>query len=265
MSWIRSFSGQAGGASGTRDLEDAPLPMRQELVDLFFSLAEHNHDEVPPEHIYQVICQSLGINSFSVPYSYRSTAGRDVRGVDWPRFYDLISRLWPDFDRQGFGHQFRDGVNRILAAHCAAWELSEDGHLYRVLPVAAHVQVNAAFEELNDPQYTPALTLFNAARGAYDDRPRRDRDACTNIFDALESVAKIKYSRPNDTFGQVKNHLEQNNHLSAEIIAMLTALNQLRNQHFGHGMVANFSLTGAEVDFTYLACIGAILLLTRTP
>ena len=94
---------------------------------------------------------------------------------------------------------------------------------------------------------------------------QRDRDACTNIFDALESVAKIKYNRPNDTFGQVKNHIEQNNLLRAEIIAMFRALSQLRNQNFGHGMAVNFSLTSAEVDFTYLTCIGAILLLTRAP
>jgi hypothetical protein len=266
VDWIRGFSSQAGHTAGTRDLEDAPQPMRQELVDLFFGLAEHNHEEVPPEHIYRVICQSLGINASGAPYSgYRYAAGRDVRGVDWPRMYDLISRLWPDFDRQGFGRQFRDGVNRILAAHGVAWELGGDGYLHRVLPIAAQVQISDAFAELNDPRYAPALALFIAARDAYDDRPQRERDACTNIFDALESVAKIKYDRPTDTFGQVKNHIERNNLLRVEIIGILAALNQLRNQHFGHGMVTTFSLSSAEVDFTYLTCVGAILLLTRIP
>jgi hypothetical protein len=33
---------------------------------------------------------------------------------------------------------------------------------------------------------------------------------------------------------------------------------------FWHGMTVNFSLSGAEGDFTYVACVGAILLLTRT-
>ena len=100
---------------------------------------------------------------------------------------------------------------------------------------------------------------------AYDDRPRRDRDACSNVFDALESVAKIKYNRPNDTFGQVKNHVEQNNLVRAEIVGIFTALNQMRNQHFGHGMAVHFNLSAAEVDFAYLTCIASILLLTRTP
>ena len=93
--------------------------------------------------------------------------------------------------------------------------------------------------------------------------PQRDRDTCANIFDAMESVAKIKYNRPNDTFGQVKNYIEQNNLLRPEVINVLTALNQLRNQNFGHGMAVQFNLSGAEVDFVYLTCISAILLQGR--
>jgi hypothetical protein len=196
------------------------------FVDLVFSLSEHNNEEIPPEHIYRVICQSLGIEASGNPYSgYRYAAGRDVNRVEWPRFYDLISRLWPDFDRHGFGHQFREGVNRILAAHAVAWELGDDGDLNRVLPAAAQAQVTAAFAQLNDPRYAPALALFNAAMDAYDDRPRRDRDACTNIFDALESVAKIKYVRPNSTFGQVNNHAQQHGLLRQEVIDAFKALN----------------------------------------
>ena len=240
--------------------------MRQELVDLFFGLAEHNHEDVPPEHVYQVIFQCLGTQpSSGLPYNYRSATAKEVRGVDWPRIYDLIGRLWPDFDRPGFGRQFRDGVNRILAAYRVAWELDEEGDIGRVLPLAAHDQIIAAFEELNDPLYEPAVALFDAAKHAYDDRPRRDRDACTNIFDALESVAKIKYKKPNDTFGRVKNFIQQYRLQRPEVVDMFTALNDLRNQHFGHGMTVNFTLTGAEVDFIYLTCISAILLLTRTP
>ncbi|MGH9792574.1 MAG: hypothetical protein ACRD5W_15305 [Candidatus Acidiferrales bacterium] len=156
----------------------------------------------------------------------------------------------------------RDGGVRC---HGAAWDLGEDGQLLRVLPVAAQAQIVAAIAELEDARYAPALALFSAARHAYDDGPRRDRDACCNVFDALESVGKIKYNRPNDTFGQVKNHIEQNNLARREIVDIFTALNQMRNQHFGHGMAVQFNLSGAEVDFVYLNCIGSILLLTRTP
>ena len=49
-------------------------------------------------------------------------------------------------------------------------------------------------------RFAPALQLFNAARDAYDDRPRRDRDACSKMFDAMESVAKEKYQMPNSTY-----------------------------------------------------------------
>jgi hypothetical protein len=51
VSWIRGFSGQAGGGSAIRNVEDAPRPMRQELVDLFFTIGEHNPDEIPPTFI----------------------------------------------------------------------------------------------------------------------------------------------------------------------------------------------------------------------
>jgi hypothetical protein len=118
--------------------------------------------------------------------------------------------------------------------------------------------------ELACPAAAPALQLFNLARDAYDDRPRRDRDACANVFDAMESVAKIKYQRPNDTFGQVKNYIEANNLLRPEIILMLTGLNQLRNGNFGHGMTVQFGLNPGETDFVYLSCISVILLFTRS-
>ena len=266
LNWIRGFSVQSSANSGARNLEDAPQPMRQELVDLFFGLAEHHDEEVPSEHVYRVTCQSLGISSAGVPYSgFRYAAGRDIGRVEWPRVYDLIVRLWPDFDRQALGNQFREGVNRILAAYGVAWELEEDGRVSRVLPVEAHARIAAAFAELSAARYSPALTLFNSARNAYDDRPRRDRDACANIFDALESAAKEKYGMPSATFGQVVYQIRQSGPLNSEVRALLGGLNDLRNRNFGHGMTAPFGLTGPEVDFAYLACIGAILLLVRMP
>jgi hypothetical protein len=266
VSWIRGFSSEAGGGSDTRNVEDAPRPMRQELVDLFFSIAEHNPDEIPPEHIYRATAQSLGIDASGVPFNgYRYATGRDIRNVDWPRVYDLIIRLWPDFDRHALGHKYREGVNRILAAHMSAWELDEEGRLYRVLPVDAVHQVAATFQELQAELFAPALQLFNSARDAYDDRPRRDRDACSNMFDAMESVAKEKYQMPNSTFGQVVNRIPSTGTMNPQIVGVLNALNDLRNKNFGHGMTAPFQLSPAEVDFTYLACIGGILLFTRMP
>jgi len=179
--------------------------------------------------------------------------------------YDLVVRLWPEFSGLGFQEFYRGEVNRVLAAHGVAWDLGTDGRLHRVLPLAAQTQVNAAFTELSVPRYAPALTLFNAARDAYDDRPRRDRDACANVFDAMESVAKNKYAMPNVTFGDVVNDLRRRQAFNPQILTLLEGINTLRNRNFGYGMVAQFSLTPAEVDLAYLACIGAITLFTRTP
>lgn len=266
MNWVRDFTLNQANLQAARTVEDAPAPMRQELTDVFFGIAEQNAGAVAEERLHRIIGQSLGVGAAGQPYGgFRYAVGRDIARVEWPRVYDLIGRLWPEFNGAGLGDQYREGINRVLAAHGSAWELAADGHLQRVLPIAAQGLVTDAFAELSAPPYAPALALFNAARDAYNDRPRRDRDACANVFDAMESVAKIKYNRPNDTFGQVKNHIEQNNLMRPEIIVILTGLNQLRNGNFGHGMAVQFNLTSAETDFTYLSCISAVILLTRTP
>ena len=266
MTRIRDFSAQSAGAPESRNIEDASEGMRQELIDLFFFIAEHRSDEVPPEHIYNVTYQCLGLRPPGIPdRTYRHAVGRAILKPDWPRIYDLIARLWPDFDRHGLGRDFREGTNRILAGYQVAWELGDDGRLARVLPKAARVQVNDAFAELNDARYEPALELFKAGRDAFDARPRRDRDACSNVFDALESVAKEKFRMPDATYGQVVAQLRADETFNFQILGMLQSLNELRNRNFGHGMITSFSLTRAEVDFAYLACVSAILLFVRTP
>ncbi|MBW1788377.1 MAG: hypothetical protein JRK53_17435 [Deltaproteobacteria bacterium] len=159
--------------------------------------------------------------------------------------------------------QYFEGVNRILAGYGVVWELSETGRLQRHLPLPAYALVNAAIEELRDPRYAAALTLFNSAMDAFDDRPRRDRDACANIFDSMESVAKEVFGMPSATFGAVLGHIRQTNGLTAEIISVLEAINTLRNRKFGHGMTNPFDFSAGEVDFTYLSCIGGMLILVK--
>jgi hypothetical protein len=168
----------------------------------------------------------------------RGAAGRDIAGVAWPRVYDLISRLWPEYNTElddefrnaRLSDPFRDGVDRILAGYGSAWELGKDGRLRRVLPGAAQAQVVEAFTELSSPHYASALPLFNAARDAYDQRPRRIRDACSNAFDAMESVAKQKYRMPDATFGHVVGHIRQKQALNEQIIGALEAINIIRSE-----------------------------------
>jgi hypothetical protein len=267
VSSIRGFSIPEGRIPPIRNIEDAPAAMRQELLDALYLVAGQTQGQLDVDnHLYLAISQCLGVQAAGNPMGgRRQRLGRDLGNADWPRIYDLIVRLWPEFQRVGFHEVYREAVNRILAAHAVAWDLGPDGRLHRVLPEAAHAQVQAAVTELSAPRYAPALALANAARDAYDARPRRDRDACSNIFDAMESVAKEKFGMPHATFGQVVAHIRQTRGLNEQVIGLLEAINTLRNRNFGHGMVAPFNLTGPEVDFTYLTCIGAILLLSRIP
>jgi hypothetical protein len=267
VNWIRGFSNQEIGLPPARNVEDAPFPMRQELLDAIYLVAGQSRGALDGDRdFYFVISQSLGVQASGNPYAGRRYAiGRDLQRADWPRVYDVIVRLWPEFQRVGFEEIYRVEVNRILAAYGVAWDFGADGGLYRVLPAAAHAQINAAFVELSAPRYAPALALFNSAGNAFEARPRRDRDACANMFDALESVAKEKFAMPRDTFGAVVAHIRATNALNPQITGVLEGLNTLRNRNFGHGMAAPFGLSAAEVDFTFLSCIAGILLITRLP
>jgi len=270
MSRFRRFSSSQGLDPPVRNIDnDAPPEMRQELVDVIFDVAT-TPLSIPPinliseDHLYSVTSQSIGVARSGNPYGgIRYAVGRDLRDAQWNRVYDLICRLWPEFTGAGSSNEYREGVNQILSAHGVVWELDENGDLRRVLPQSAQVQIEAAIQELSQPHFQPAATLFSDARDAYDDRPRRDRDACANVFDAMESIAKVVFSMPNSTFGHVLNHIRSTQALHQDIITVLEAVNTLRNHNFGHGMTAPFNLKAAEVDFTYLTCIGGILLFAR--
>jgi hypothetical protein len=151
-------------------------------------------------------------------------------------------------------------VNRILSGYGVVWELNDEGRLQRYMPREAQKLVHAAIAELRNARFAPALELFNAARDAFDEHPRRDRDTCCNIFDCMESVAKEVLNMPNATFGSVLVHVRQTMALESEVVSVLESINTLRNKKFGHGMTVPFDLSSGEVDFTYLTCIAAIFL-----
>jgi hypothetical protein len=167
------------------------------------------------------------------------------------------------------GSVFRTNTTELLTASWQVMALPGSFKLMADLiefsPLGAQQQVEAVFAELQDAPYAAALALLTAASEAYNARPRRDRDASANAFDALESVAKTKHAMPRETFVGVLNNIRGIPAFNPEIMRVLEAINTLRNRNFGHGMVAPLNLTSAEVDFTYLTCIAAILLFTRTP
>jgi hypothetical protein len=166
---IRDFSSSNEFQPPTRTIDsDAPQGMRQELIDLFYNLVEHNNTLLREERLYQIICQSLGVRASGNPYGgYRYAAGRDLGNSDWRRAYDLICRLWPEFLRIEVTADYHHGVNRILSAYGVVWELSDEGHIQRHLPLEVQPLISATIAELNATRFAPALALLNAARDAF--------------------------------------------------------------------------------------------------
>ena len=139
--------------------------------------------------------------------------------------------------------------------------MDDDGQLYRVMHPVARARVDAALEILSEDRFADAQHIFGDARLAYDDRPRRDRDACADGFDAMEAVAKIVHEMPNGTFHNVLQRIRRNGELNGEVVGVLDSVNTLRNRGFGHGVP--FTLRPEEVDFTYTVCAAGIVLLAR--
>jgi hypothetical protein len=152
-------------------------------------------------------------------------------------------------------------VNTILAAHGLVWDLDENGRLIRVLPDNASDQVTSAVQELASQQFQAARELLRAGQDAFNSTPRRDRDTCANVFDAMESVGRTRFGGA--TFGDVLNNLRTRGGIDRFTLSTLRSIETVRNNHFGHGAHDPFGLLPAEVDFIYLACIAGILLLVR--
>jgi hypothetical protein len=255
VSAIRNFTSQLENSIGRSIGDDAPIELRQEFIDLAFHLFDPSKERDEVE-LYSIITQSLGITPSGQPYGgFRYAASKAINTVEWPRVYDLISRLWVEvpFSLRG---DYRIGVNRILAAYRIAWDLGEDGHLHRVLPPAARRQIEVVFQDLSEPHFAAAATSFLEGLNAYEDRPQRGRDACKNIFDALESVAKEIFSMPNATFGEVLTAARKQQSMASETISVLQKLYDLANAHFRHGRTTPLTLKPSEVDFVFFVVCG---------
>lgn len=240
---------------------DAPHQMRTELLNSVFALADN---AVGPSErtLYNAITGALGIVAAVQPYGgLPRRASEHLNQVDWPRVYDIILRLVSEFTRAGRLAEYRNSVNTTLAAHGIVWDLSEDGRLVRVLPVEAAGQVAATVRDLDDAQFQAARQLLAAAQDAFNAIPRRDRDACANVFDAMESVGRTRFGGA--TFGDVLGNLRRRGGIDRFTVGSLQSLEILRHNHFGHGGEVAFGLSAAEVDFVYITCIASISLLTR--
>ena len=211
---------------------------------------------------YRTAVQSLGVLPAGEPYGgVERGLGREIARATWHEVYDLMVRLWPDFDEVGCGADYLDGVRRILSAYGIAWDMDDGGQLHGAMHPVAQARVDAALAVLSGAAFGDARRIFNDARTAYDHRPRRDRDACANSFDAMEAVAKIAHEMPTATFDGVLQRIRNRRALNGELVGVLASVNVLRHRNFGHGTA--FTLRPEEVEFTYTVCAAGIVLLAR--
>jgi hypothetical protein len=267
MGGIFNFAGPEGHLRGVRNIDnDAPAPMRQQVLAVAYDLLPQCLGAPTEQQLYYGIEQMLGLQAAGNPMGgRRQRLGRDLGNAEWPRVYDVVSWLWNQFQPAAQQEVFRNGVNEVLAANCVVWDLGVDGNMHRVLPGPAQVQVEATIRELGLAQYAPALGLFSNAVTAYDERPQRGREACINAFQAVESVAQIRFNMAGRTLDDVIGDLRRRERINPSFLDVLERLNVLRHRNFGHGGAQAFDPTPVEVDFIYLNCIAAILLLFRTP
>jgi hypothetical protein len=264
VGWIREFSQRHLERVQRNIDDDAPRPMRRELVDFFFHLAGDSMGRIDPGRIHDVTGLMLGVGIAGNPYGgYVVRVARDIDNAPWPRVYDWISRLWPEYERVGLSVPFREGVNAILAANGVVWDLNEAGRLERILAEPLRQRVNEASRVLAAPEFAAAREVFDLALQAFHDRPRRDRDACANAYDALESAAKIRHNMPGATFGQVLDAVRQGGVLNESVVRLLRAIEVFGHNTFRHRMVDPFALSAAEVDFVFTNCAGAILVFAQ--
>jgi hypothetical protein len=260
---IRSFSSVLDGDIIDRSIDDdAPQGFRQELIDAVYLIFERMH-EFDESRLHKIITQSLGFAPSGQPYGgFRYALSRDIRNASWERVYDLIIRLREELPAS-LQEEYRTVINQLLAGYRIVWDLGADGQLHRILPPVIQNQIEAAFRELSQPRFSSSLHSFQEGINAYNDRPQRGRDACKNLFDALEAVAKEIFNLPSGTFGNVLNEARRQHSIANETIGILQKLYDMANNHFRHGMTTPFSLKSAEIDFIYGMCVSGILLFIR--
>lgn len=252
-----------------RVVQDAPQAMRMQLIAALYRAAEEpvatfegRRINVAAE-LYPKIAFTLGERPVAVMHdAYMQRIGRDLERAEWTLVFEVVLALWEDFRQHGRAEAYRSAVNGVFALNGIAWDLGEDGLLHRVLPEGAQAQVAAMFAELARPGFEGARRLAEAAQRHYDARPREDRDACSNIFDALEETAKVKLGLHRRGFGDVVAEMRRRN-ITPGLADVLDKLNGMAHQTFRHGN--DVVIAPAVVDFVYLTCVGGILMFARLP
>lgn len=245
--------------------EDAPERLR------YFTLAylQNNFfDFAARETIARVLCiPDLITESGLVGLDCWQRLQVHIFACDWWQLYNILENIYIDLPKMHNGTfmqaEFIKQVNRTFSEESIGWKMDPQGQLQRLLPEIIRAQEETIFKELRVSRFAAAFGHLQTSREAYNSRPRRDREVCSEIFDALESVAKEIFSIPTGTFGDVIKAARQRKVFASETFSVLEKIYALANSHFRHGMTEPFTLTEEEVDFVYLNSLAGIMLFLR--
>ncbi len=238
--------------------DDAPALLRQEFVAIAFDMIDQAARD-RQTHLRRVIARLLRITRTEQMHGgFRAAASRGVRQVGWPGFYDFVAGLWPEIPPEFRAHYLAE-VNRLLTAHGVVWRLDADGQLRRRLSPTAQRQIDTAFRRLAQPRFATALASFRDAMSAYHDRPRRERDVCHDMLDAVAAVSKEALAMPSASFSHVLAKAARCDPLEGRrrtaVLRRLQAIVDGRS-----GATNGVALEPTEVDFVFRACVAGILL-----
>jgi len=241
--------------------DEAPKRLLFFIVKSFEKLGVHQAMLI----IAEALCRPDYVMKIATPYQLWHEVFPELeKSYGW-EIYNLIEPLYAALksSRQYDAHgNFESELNQVFGEESIGWKLC-DGKLQRTLPAAVREQVDAVFKELGNPRFAPALTHVISSHKAYNARPRRDLDVCSNAFDACESVAKEVFGLPTATFGGVLQEIRSRKSFAPETVTTLEKLWILACSHFRHGMTEPFDLGPSEVDFVYLTCLAGVLLFVR--
>jgi hypothetical protein len=243
--------------------DDAPKRIRFFAIDF---LKDHYEHWVAKDLIARVFCLSdLRIGALSQSHTWARLT-TEVNQSSWWGLFNLFEAIFEDL-RNDYGreHQdFAEELNSELAQESVGWRMDAVGKFQRQIPLAVRTEEESAFKELQAPRFAPALVHLESARRTFNARPRRDREVCSEAFDAVESVAKEWFTLPNATFGDILKAARNKSTCSSEATSILEKLYSLANNHFRHGMTDPFKLSAGKAEFVYVQCLSAILLFVRS-
>jgi hypothetical protein len=243
--------------------DDAPKRLRFFAVDF---IKENYEAWVAKDVVARAFCLvALRIATLAPGDTWvRITA--EINQSSWWGLFNLLEEVFQDLkEPHGRAHQdFAQALNSVLAEENVGWRMDAVGSFQRQVPVVIRAEEEAAFRELQAPRFAPALVHLETARRAFNARPRRDREVCSEAFDAVESIGKEVFSFPSGTLGDALKAARSKMLFSSETTSALEKLYSLANNHFRHGMTDPFKLSPAETDYVYVHCLAAILLFVRT-